>query len=362
MPAEPFSYAALPQLTHEAAQAASSLARGATHLSLEAALTAIERVVGARPLVTRYAVETWPPASALQRPEPNLVALVIGDGVASRDRAVLELDPTLAGYLVDRALGASLLEPRLAPGPVTEGERGALAYVAASALAQVHGAHRLLGVISTVEAFAHALGDGFLVAVPARVELAGVVGWARLYCTPAAVRAQPLRPADPSIELDLRILAGTATLAAHEVAALGIGDVVLPEQWTARPEAQQWIGPLRAASPHGGPSLRLMAGPALVVEASEDAPPRTSPASRESQPMSTEQRNRVDEVPVELAIEVGRLALTVGELGALAPGAVLATGLPTGHPITLRVGARVVARGELVVVEGEVGVRITEVG
>ena len=74
-----------------------------------------------------------------------------------------------------------------------------------------------------------------------------------------------------------------------------------------------------------------------------------------------EELARVAEVPVELAIELGRIELRVRELAALAPGRVISARLPVGGEVALRAGDRTVAVGELVDIEGELGVRVLRV-
>lgn len=63
---------------------------------------------------------------------------------------------------------------------------------------------------------------------------------------------------------------------------------------------------------------------------------------------------------VVVRVELGEVGLTAREWARLAPGDVLETGLRVAEPVALRVAGRVVARGELVDVEGELGVRIRE--
>jgi flagellar motor switch protein FliM len=66
------------------------------------------------------------------------------------------------------------------------------------------------------------------------------------------------------------------------------------------------------------------------------------------------------ELPVEVVCELGRVTMTGRELLEMGPGAVIPVGRPLAGPVDLTVGGRVVARGELVDVEGEVGVRIIQ--
>jgi flagellar motor switch protein FliN/FliY len=67
------------------------------------------------------------------------------------------------------------------------------------------------------------------------------------------------------------------------------------------------------------------------------------------------------EVPVVVRVELASVELTAAAWSALQPGDVLLTERRVGEQVVLRVGGTEMARGTLVVVEGEVGVRITEV-
>ncbi len=357
LPVVTLSAEALAHLSRDEAKAASAFARGVAGVSLDAALGALERPLGARPVVSVAPLELWPPGSVLRRPEPSPVAVVLGDEVG-RGVLVLELEPSFAGFLVDRALGAAGPEPRLSPGPASDGERGTLAYLAARALAHAGGRFFVLGVVTTSAAFAHALGgaEGLLFAHAARVELAGVHGWARLFSEPRHVRglAEPAGT-DGTLALEFPVLAGRAALPAGEVDALAPGDVLLPDDWWARPDGGRWRGEGRAET-GGAFALALALGDVCAVVRREPATPRgaVSWSSEGEAPMSD-----ASDVPVEISIEVGRVVLTVAELGALGPGAVLGAGVPLG-PVVLRVGPRVVARGELATVDGALGVRILE--
>ncbi len=383
LPAYPFPFDQLPRMSRHEARAASLLARGVPGLSLERALDALTQPLGERPRVRPLPIETWPEGSALQREVASIAAVVIADGVQARSqRMVLELDEQLAGFSIDRALGASSPEPRLSPGPITDGERGTLAYLGASALRHAD-AFRVVAVITTLASFEHALGEearGVLLAMPAHVELAGVQGWARLWVTPSRVREAAAHALDPRIPLELSLVGGQATLPTADVAALSLGDVVVPERWTARPSALPgsaldlgcWLGEAHLVSVHGGPSLAVALGPSITFVGTERAPSVASPHLPAGEPASAERRSQdmstndnpvpAAEIPVELSVELGRLAMSAGELSSLVPGAVLVSGIPAGQPVTLRAGAKVIARGELVVVDGELGVRIQSMG
>ena len=63
--------------------------------------------------------------------------------------------------------------------------------------------------------------------------------------------------------------------------------------------------------------------------------------------------------PIEVVAECGRITLPADELLSLRPGAVLPLGSAEPTNIQLRVGGRLWARGELVNVDGQLGVRVT---
>jgi type III secretion protein Q len=65
------------------------------------------------------------------------------------------------------------------------------------------------------------------------------------------------------------------------------------------------------------------------------------------------------DAPVELCVELARFVMPLEELASLRLGQVLFTGRAIGEHVTLRAGDRALARGELVDVEGELGVRIS---
>ena len=67
------------------------------------------------------------------------------------------------------------------------------------------------------------------------------------------------------------------------------------------------------------------------------------------------------DVPVELAVEVGRTTMTIRETLAIAPGSIISLDRMAGEPVDLLVNGRRIARGEVVAVDEEFGLRITEV-
>ena len=70
---------------------------------------------------------------------------------------------------------------------------------------------------------------------------------------------------------------------------------------------------------------------------------------------------RLHDVPVELAVEIGRTTMTIGETLELGPGSIVSLNRLAGEPVDLLVNGRPIARGEVVVVDEEFGLRVTEI-
>lgn len=69
----------------------------------------------------------------------------------------------------------------------------------------------------------------------------------------------------------------------------------------------------------------------------------------------------VADVPLELTVEVGRTRLLVREVLQLSRGAVIELDRLAGEPADVLVNGRVVARGEVTVVDDRLSIRLVEV-
>ena len=75
----------------------------------------------------------------------------------------------------------------------------------------------------------------------------------------------------------------------------------------------------------------------------------------------TPELERLYDVPVELAVEIGRTQMTIRETLALGPGSIVTLNRLAGEPVDLLVNGKPIARGEVVVIDEEFGLRVTEV-
>jgi flagellar motor switch protein FliN/FliY len=86
-----------------------------------------------------------------------------------------------------------------------------------------------------------------------------------------------------------------------------------------------------------------------------------APASDEEIHRGAADLEAVFDVPVQVSAVLGRARMEVGELLRLGPGAVLELDRKVGEAIDIYVNNRLVARGEVVLVEDKLGVTMTEI-
>ena len=69
----------------------------------------------------------------------------------------------------------------------------------------------------------------------------------------------------------------------------------------------------------------------------------------------------IHDVPLKLSVEIGQTSMSVREILALNLGAVIEFTKVVGEPMDITISGRLMARGEIVVVNERYGVRISEV-
>ncbi len=71
--------------------------------------------------------------------------------------------------------------------------------------------------------------------------------------------------------------------------------------------------------------------------------------------------SRLSDIPMELSVEIGRTHMTVGETLDLRVGSVVTLERLAGETADLLVNGSAIARGEVVVIDEQYGLRITEI-
>ncbi len=94
----------------------------------------------------------------------------------------------------------------------------------------------------------------------------------------------------------------------------------------------------------------------------EDTPAEGDPALAEAKgPKSGSDLEAVYDVPVQVSAVLGKATLQVSQLLKLGRGAVVELDRKVGEAIDIYVNDRLVARGEIVVVDDRLGVTMTEI-
>jgi type III secretion protein Q len=303
-------------------------ARALGHRACAEAAHALSALTGAAVTVSGRAMPGVPtPAAGVGRLRVDLSAL---PGIA-----VLEVDASLAVALLDRLCGGPG-----APSPAssfTPLERAAVELATLSVLSAI-------GSLAEVEErlaprLARQVGEpigGLGIELAVGLGAGSGAGRVRLVLPHAAVKALGEAcaedgPAD-TLALELSLRGGSAPLLPEEVETLATGDVVLLDPPPP--------GRLSAVAPGGLRVVGTESENALLVE--EVRMPDVSSS----------------EWPIAVDVELARVPITLGELARLAPGAVLSLPIDRRGLVALKVGDRTVARGQLVDVEGGLGVRI----
>jgi len=103
-------------------------------------------------------------------------------------------------------------------------------------------------------------------------------------------------------------------------------------------------------TPGSGVPLQRAAEPAVF-----------QPLAGTEAPVDTSRLHLLRDVVMELSVELGRTRMTVRELLSLTPGTIVQLDRAAGSPVDLLVNGSLLARGEVVVVDEEFAVRVTEI-
>ncbi len=124
--------------------------------------------------------------------------------------------------------------------------------------------------------------------------------------------------------------------------------------------------PTATGSPDGGAAAaaataaadvaRSRSGAALAAPVVEDP----DPAAGAEPPRAAALRALAD-VEMQVTVELGRTRMAVADLLELGPGSVIELDRTAGSPIDLLVNGTLIARGEVVVIDEEYGIRLTEI-
>ncbi|MDO5672843.1 MAG: flagellar motor switch protein FliN [Actinomycetaceae bacterium] len=175
----------------------------------------------------------------------------------------------------------------------------------------------------------------------------------------ALAGAEGLTAADalrPALEAAATVV-GTGVLDAAE--EVPVGETLTDPDWVlavlvADDAVEGWFGVRgRGAKP---------AGSAEEIKPGTQTASGLSTSQREATPQQRADSMRLlYDVEMTLTAEIGRTKLAVRDVLDLTPGSVIELDRSAGSPADVMVNGRLIARGEIVVVDEEYGIRITEI-
>lgn len=229
--------------------------------------------------------------------------------------------------LAQRLLGGPV--ELAAPRPLSPAEHAIWVLVVAAALEDAGVAGEVWAGPASAPAPPSAPGAMLALAV----DLAGTPMTVVAYVPPeVALRVPPARPW-PTWTFDVPVVVGRCTLPRTAIRQLQVRDVVTLERVLVLALGASEVG-LTAAP--GAVEAKVATGyvPAAMSQAPADA------------------------AQLELSVQLGTVRLTLRQLSELVPGQIVALGRPLAGPFELRAQGRLIGSGELVDVDGELGVRI----
>jgi len=162
--------------------------------------------------------------------------------------------------------------------------------------------------------------------------------------------------------LSIPVVATAVRLSAADVASLHVGDVVIPPIWPlSRAPDGRWVGPVLLSAPDADEGVRAQFGEGggLMLRG------EIEPLVVSEEEMSESDANRalvraVGDLPLIIRVEIGEFRMRAKDWASLDRGDMISLGQRLGERVTLRAGGIVIARGDLVEIDGEVGVRLVE--
>ncbi|WP_432541978.1 flagellar motor switch protein FliN [Kineococcus sp. SYSU DK002] len=109
-----------------------------------------------------------------------------------------------------------------------------------------------------------------------------------------------------------------------------------------------------------GETLALI-GLTLTAQAEAPAPVATASAAPAASGGPRRTMDLLRDVQMDVTVELGRTSMTVQDLLALTPGSVVELDRAAGSPADVLVNGQLIARGEVVVVDEDYAIRITEI-
>jgi flagellar motor switch protein FliM len=355
--------------------------------------------------------------SELPRILPDLGCAVVLGTLPSEHKIVVDLDLSLVSYSIDRILGGDGQAPRI-KRQLTEIEMGVISFLFLKALEYVQaGWHSgrelnlsLDRIVSTPQEIVDALGEvEHLNLLSFRLAADKTGGSARVLIPEAMIeehfsantsqalsgpdelkRMRRMLNAIGEQEVDAKVEIARLDLSSEERAGVEVGDIVILENHdvSLTSEGLQGHAFLRIGRGenggargniiHSGEFTKLQLMEIVVSEEPTEEPMMNDESEQpgesvEEAPFAqdTDEQGPIDnlqetegllrDIAAPVVVELGRLKLNTQQVVKLRAGQVIRLPRGTKDPVNLVVNNKLFARGELVEVDGELGVRLVQI-
>lgn len=352
------------------------------------------------------------PMSQLQHYIGDTTFLAVLAPAPNKTRGLLEVELGLAHHTIDLLLGG--VGDAVGMRPLTDIEDGVMTYVLIELLKvlspSLDPALPTLRIEGAVSSFGEIRGlipdNERLTVLQLKAVFGNTAGYVRVVLpedvlsavsppSDAALRrARRARDAElhlgrlRNVPAQIRAEIGRVEIAAGDLAQLGERDVVLVDALTCRPDQGEGgtarlrigtgqVGHLdaeiivedgRCQARVTGVTVGTPAPPSEVIssegsggEGASEEDPSTNPGSGRDDLEDAQGAAGADlmnDIPLQISIELGRVATTAEEVVGLKVGHVFDLNRVAGEPLDLSVNGKIIARGELVEIDGNLGVRI----
>ncbi len=324
--------------------------------------------------------------------------LVVGCG-ASEHKILADLDPSIATLCIDRLLGGNGDVGRI-QRPLTEIEEGVLSFILLKAMGFVHdGWETGQELALTLDRFASRLEELQAIidtepgyhAVALSLSVGKKVGYLRVLIPDSLITThfqqlvaqsggpqaeqQHMRTVFAALgerEVTGRVEVAQLDLGPDDIADLEVGDIVILEshQLALGPQGLKGMafvkvglgknGGLKAQIESDGDRSRLVVADIVVQEEPAESQMADS-GEDQGEDNLPETEGLLRDVPAPVVVELGRIRMNTAQVIRLRQGQILRLPRGPNDPVDLVVNGKVFARGELIEVDGELGVRLLQV-
>ena len=350
MPARPYPWQALERVSRKAVLRLAEFRELPLEVLPERLSEVLTALVGAPVELTLSGLGVGAPAERLTE-----IGLGFGTSVVT-----LGIEAALGTALLERILARPVALARLdaPPEPTIAGALAALA---------VEVARRVSNEPVKLEAPLGATVDLLYARATVHLDDRSYAAYALVSRAPAPTThfARPSLAVLGDLPLSVPLVVAVSLATRAELARLTPGTAFVPGEKAWVNAAGAGRGVLVAASGERGVGVELSPDGRLVLrgETVELSPDSADSGDIMADPDDVNQTltDAALEAPVVVRVELGAVSMSASDWAKLRTGDVIETGRRVAEPVLLRIAGRVVARGELVDVDGEVGVRVREV-